>query len=672
MFQLPKEDGTDGGARTHTALRPPDFESGASANSATSARNEHTKEIVRQGAAVDKSRLEWTAEFISSSRRLSELLDICVRMGIMAGVLVYLSKWKWVWRGRRRGGFSVGLLAGFVCVAFVGGEEAGGNSVSKQGDLDRFVASAAKERGLALSSEAKRRVLLRRLSFDLTGLPPEERWLGEEDSVEKFVDALIASPRFGERMASMWMNVARYAEDQAHLVDDRVETFYPNAYLYRQWVVDAFNADMSFDRFVKLQLAADLYEFARREDLPALGFIGLGPKYYQRNRLEVMADEWEDRVDTVTRGFLGLTVACARCHDHKFDPISTEDYYALAGVFASTELVNVPYGEAPEEVAADDKGRLLYTTHIVREAEPRDLNVFVRGDVERKGPVAPRRFLSLFYEGEPPTFAEGSGRKELAEAIASPENPLTAKVFVNRVWQMFFGHGLVRTSSNFGALGEPPSHPGLLEHLAKRFVNQGGSTKRMVREIVLSATYRQSSRNNEAFAAMDSENRYLWRMNRRRLTVEMWRDSLLFVAGNLDYEGGRSMELDDPQNRRRTLYGRVSRLKLNSLLQRYDYPDPNVHSGKRAVTTTPLQKLFSLNSEFVIKQARIFARRMQREADNNRDRIRKAYRSLFFREPGEEELRLGLEFLDGEGESNSRWDLYAQTLLISNEALYLD
>ena len=595
----------------------------------------------------------------------------------MGGVFMYLSEGKWFWRCRR-GGFFIACLVVFVCIADVGWGEAGGVAVPKRGFIDMFVASAAKDRGLALSSEAKRRVLFRRLSFDLTGLPPEERLLGEESGgwgglpVEKFVDALIASPRFGERMASMWMNVARYAEDQAHLVDDRVETFYPNAYLYRQWVVDAFNADMPFDRFVRLQLAADLYDFARREDLPALGFIGLGPKYYQLNRLEVMADEWEDRVDTVTRGFLGLTVACARCHDHKFDPISTEDYYALAGVFASTELVNVPYGEAPEEVAADDKRRLLYTVHVVRETEPRDLNVFVRGDVERKGAVVPRRFLSLFYSGEPPVFTEGSGRKELAEAIVSPENLLAAKVYVNRVWQVFFGHGLVRTPSNFGALGESPSHPGLLDRLAERFVDQGWSTKRLVREIVLSATYRQSSRNNKVFAEVDSENRYLWRMNRRRLTVEMWRDSMLFVAGNLDYEGGRSMELDDPQNRRRTLYGRVSRLKLDPLLQRYDYPDPNVHSGKRAVTTTPLQKLFSLNGGFVIKQARIFARRLQREADNNQERIRKAYRHLFFREPGEEEMRLGLDFLAREEESNSRWDLYGQTLLISNEALYID
>ncbi len=584
----------------------------------------------------------------------------------MAALLVFLLKWfRRCWGGECFAGRWL-VLVGFA----VGGW--GEAAVLRGNVIDQFVEAAAEERGVALAPEAKRRVLLRRLSFDLTGLPPGECWRGEDRSVERVVDALLGSPHFGVRMASMWMNVARYAEDQAHLVDAKVETFYPNAYLYRQWVVDAFNADMPFDRFVKLQLAADLYDFARKEDLPALGFMGLGPKYYQRNRLEVMADEWEDRVDTVTRGFLGLTVACARCHDHKFDPISTEDYHALAGVFASTELVNAPYGEVPEGLTAEDKRRALYTVHIVREAEPRDLNVFVRGDVERKGPAVPRRFLSLFYDGKPPRFTEGSGRRELAEAIASPENPLTAKVFVNRIWQMFFGSGLVRTASNFGALGEAPSHPELLEHLAARFVERGWSTKWLVREIVLSAAYRQSSRHNAAFAKVDSENRYLWRMNRRRLTVEMWRDSLLFVAGNLDYAGGRSIELDAPENHRRTLYGRVSRLKLNPLLQHYDYPDPNVHSAKRSVTTTPLQKLFSLNSRFVIEQARSFARRLQREVADDRERIQRAYQCLYFREPGEEELKLGLDFLKGGSEPQTRWDLYAQALMTANEALYLD
>ena len=532
--------------------------------------------------------------------------------------------------------------------------------------IDTHIRRAAAEKGLALSPEADRRTLLRRLSFDLAGLPPGEDWYRDEVSYEQAVDSLIASPHFGERLASMWMNVARYAEDQAHQVGDDVKNFYPNAYLYRQWVVDAFNRDLPFPDFVRLQLAADLLDPEDRENLPALGFIGLGPKYYERNRLVVKAAEWEDRVDTVTRGFLGLTVACARCHDHKFDPVSTEDYHALAGVFASIRLIDVPYN-VPEDLPEDEEVRRLHTAHVVEEAEPVDLNVFVRGNVDRKGPVVPRSFLSLFHEGPPPRFPETeSGRRELSEAIAG--NPQAVRVYVNRIWQLVFGQGLVRTPSNFGALGENPTHPELLEELARRFRENGESTKWLVRQMVLSSTYRQASRRGKA--SVDPENRLLVRMNRRRMTVEMWRDSLLSVSGSLDPRGGRSMEFDDPDNHRRTLYGRVSRLKLDPLLLRFDYPDPNVHSGRRAVTTTPLQKLYSLNSPFVLEQAEAFARRLAREAEGDEERIRHAYRLLYFREPIEAELETGRDFLQTGGDSGPI--LYAQALLTSNEALYLD
>ena len=563
-----------------------------------------------------------------------------------------------------------------MCCLLLGWNQALPEKSSARNYIDRHIESVAGERQLSLVPEADRNVLIRRLSFDLTGLPPDPEWYrypaGPNGTIESLVDALIASPHFGERLASMWLNVARYAEDQAHQVGDNVEHFYPNAFRYRQWVVDAFNADLPFDRFVKLQLAADRYSFARDEDLPALGFLGLGPKYYQRGRLDVMADEWEDQVDTVTRGFLGLTVACARCHDHKYDPISTEDYHALAGIFASVELVNVPYEKSKTESEQDKEAKRRNTIHIVRDAKIRNLNVFIRGDVERPGAAVPRRFLSLFYEGTPPPFSEGSGRRELAEAIASPDNPLTAKVFVNRIWQMLIGKGLVRTASNFGALGEKPSHPELLEELAARFKAQGWSTKKLVREIVLSAAYRRSSEPHAAGDDLDPDNRYLWRMNRRRLPVEMWRDSLLSVTGNLDRQGGRSLELNDPANRRRTLYGRVSRLKLNPLLAHYDYPDPNIHSGGRTSTTTPLQKLYLLNNPFVAEQAQDFARRLQQETADDLERIRKAYRYLYFRTPAEEEERLGLKFLLADQSDSSHWDRYAQTLLISNEAFYLD
>ncbi|MCS1407203.1 MAG: hypothetical protein M2R45_00360 [Verrucomicrobia subdivision 3 bacterium] len=547
--------------------------------------------------------------------------------------------------------------------------------------IDRFVREKAEEKGLGCSPEADRLSLLRRVSFDLTGLPLDmglfEASADDRDSasIDDVIEALLNSPQFGERMASMWMNVARYAEDQAHQVGNDVKHFYSNAYLYREWVVDAFNADLPYDWFVKLQLAADLYGSTSESDLPALGFLGLGPKYYNRGRLDVRADEWEDRVDTVMRGFLGLTVACARCHDHKFDPIPTEDYYALAGVFASTKMVNAPYGKQPDELTEEEKKQGLYTVHIVEEGEPQDLPVFIRGNVERKGSVVPRRFLSLFYgKGQGPRrFTEGSGRRELAEAIASPENPLTAKVYVNRIWQEFFGRGIVGTPSNFGALGEEPSHPELLDYLAEQFVQHGWSTKWLVRLIVSANTYRQASDVVDAYAEIDPENRYLWRMPRRRLSVEMWRDSLLTFAGNMDQGRGRSLKLDDPSNHRRTLYGRVSRKRLNPLLMLHDYPDPNVHSAKRTVTTTPLQKLYSLNSEFVLEQARGLAKRLRDQTSSDEDWIERAYRLLFLRVPSGEEVSLGLRFLgSGKMEAEKRQTLYAQALLMSNEISYLD
>jgi hypothetical protein len=571
--------------------------------------------------------------------------------------------------------FRISVALVFICPAGLadGGEE--------RNAIDPFIQAKADEVGVTLSMESDRLSLLRRLSFDLRGLPPSESWLdldSEGDgagAIDKVIESLLNSPSFGERMASMWMNVARYAEDQAHQVGSDIKHFYPNAYLFRQWVVDAFNADMPYDRFVKLQLAADLMESAKEEDLPALGFLGLGPKYYNRGRIEVMADEWEDRVDTVTRGFLGLTVACARCHDHKFDPIPTEDYYALAGVFASTKMVNAPFGKEPSELTEEEKKEARYMVHVVGEGEPKDLPVFVRGNVERKGEIVPRRFLSLFYgEGqEPPRFTQGSGRLELAEVIASEDNPLTAKVFVNRIWQEFFGRGIVSTPSNFGKLGDDPSHPELLAHLTEEFVKSGWSTKWLVREILSSKTYRQSSKLNEDNVEVDPDNRYLWRMSRRRLPVEMWRDSLLFFAGNIDQERGRSLRLDDPKNHRRTLYGRVSRLKLNPVLMNLDYPDPNVHSAKRAVTTTPLQKLYSMNSDFVIGQAKGLAERLDMGASSDSDWIDRAYRMLFLRLPSEREKALGMRFLSSSSEPNieSR-AVYAQALLTSNEISYLD
>ncbi|MDA0813634.1 MAG: DUF1549 and DUF1553 domain-containing protein, partial [Verrucomicrobia bacterium] len=475
--------------------------------------------------------------------------------------------------------------------------------------LDRLVWSKLKEQRLAPAEEATAAALIRRVTFDLTGLPPafaEVRAMVEAADVEaaygQVVDRLLNSPHFGERLASMWLNVARYAEDQAHQVGEDTAYFYPNAHLYRQWVVDAFNSDMPYGSFVRYQLAADLLGAEGEANMVALGFLGLGPKYYNRGRPEVQAEEWEDRVDTVTRGLLAMTVACARCHDHKNDAITAKDYYGLAGVFASTEMWNKGLPDAVPERDKEGKEQPLkpvQTMHVVKDGKVQDLNVFERGDVNRKGELAPRRFLRVLCDTEPPAFAQGesnrgSGRLELANAISEHSKHLSARVFVNRIWGVIVGKPLVATPSNFGKLGARPSNLELLDFLAADFLKNGSSVKHLVREIVLSATYRQSADAAKEKVTQDPANEYLSYMNRRRLSAEMLRDSVLTVTGELELQGGASRDVSDPENFRRTLYGRVSRKELDAYLAKFDYPDANVHCAARAETTTPAQKLFLL------------------------------------------------------------------------------
>jgi len=540
--------------------------------------------------------------------------------------------------------------------------------------MDYIVLSRMEQRGIQPSAQADPRVLIRRATFDLSGLPPTpeevESFLSDQTAhaYENMVDRLLASTAFGERMASMWLPLARYAEDQAHQVGNDTQFFYPNAWRYRAWVVNAFNRDLPYDQFVTDQLAADKSPQASPEDQAALGFIGLGPKYYNRNRLDVQASEWEDRVDTVTRTFLGLTVACARCHDHKFDPITQADYYALAGVFASTQMVNKTAAGKVLEGKMTEQQMPADTMHIVQDGPAQDLPVFTRGDVDRPGPKAPRRFLRILSPGEPPAFKEGSGRLELAQAIASPTNPLTARVMVNRVWSIFFARPLVPTPSNFGHSGMASIDQELLDDLAVRFIDRSWSIKRLVREIVLSSAYRQCA------DASTSAEEIAGRVNRRRLTVEQWRDATLFVTGELAIGGGKSMSLDDPSNLRRTLYARVSRLKLDDLLMQFDYPDANVHAERRAITTTALQKLFMLNSPFMMRRAKALASRLTSDAaESDASRVAKAYRLLYAREATPEEIELATNFLSRATTSSmSRWEQYAQVLLASDEMLYVD
>jgi hypothetical protein len=571
-----------------------------------------------------------------------------------------------------------------------------GNRSWLRTDVDAFILARLEAEGHVPAPPADQRTLLRRVTLDLIGLPPSPEEMAAflaDDREEAFavvVDRLLASPRYGERMARLWLDVARYGEDQAHTFEARK---YPQAFRYRDWLIDAFNRDLPYDEFIRQQIAADLYEDSGEpERLAALGYFACGPVYYgDKNKM----DEIADRIDVLTRGFLGLTVACARCHDHKYDPIPTVDYYALAGVFASSEYVEVPL-VSPEEVEAAEqalpenerkkKNRAKTYPHVHAlndDAQPKTLRVHVRGNADTLGPEAPRAFLQILSPDAALPLHEGSGRRQLAEAIASRDNPLTARVLVNRIWQQHFGEGIVRTPSNFGSLGERPTHPELLDYLAGKLIESGWSIKAVHREIVLSAAYQQSASGSPALLTADPQNRLWGRVTRRRLEVEAWRDSVLAVSGELDPTiGGPSLQLADDQNRRRTLYGFVSRHELNPLLRLFDFPDPNITSDRRSATTVPLQQLFVLNSGFMLARSRALAQRLAADASTDEARILRAFQLLFGREPSETELQLGLSYLasrDAEQEplgaespALSRWDRYAQALLSTNEFMHIE
>ena len=554
------------------------------------------------------------------------------------------------------------------------------NSAWPSQRIDHFILARLDSEQLTPSPETTKHILARRLYLDLTGLPPTPAemaaFLSDEtgDAYERLVEELMQRRAFGERLASMWLNNVRYAEDQAHQVGANTAFFYPNAYRYREWVIDAFNNDVPYDKFIRKQLAADLIKDTPTGDLPALGFIGLGHKYYNRGRLDVKAEEWAEQVDTLTRSLLGLTVACAQCHDHKYDAFTQKDYYALAGVFASTDLVDRMADGSKIKKDTEAAKKRIDTIHMVHDKKPQNLHVFLRGNTETKGDIVPRRFLRVLSEGEPKPFTQGTGRLELAESIVSPDNPLTARVIVNRVWSMFFGRGLVTTPSNFGLLGTKPSHPALLDDLAVRFMENGWSMKRLIREMVLSSTYRQCSDESESNRAIDPGNTHLWRMNRRRLSIEQWRDSILAAGDNLERTGGKSLELTDKKNVRRTVYARVSRKKLNDMLMQFDYPDPNVHAAKRSATTTAMQKLFVMNNRFVVEQAKRLAKRVTGDSpDASAEQVHSIYDILYNRKPSAAELDLALGFLQLPAESRlTRWEQYSHALLAANEMSYID
>jgi len=601
--------------------------------------------------------------------------------------------------------------------------------------IDSFILVKLEQNGLEPAPSADKRTLIRRLFFDLLGLPASFEEIEEfaqnpsADAYERLVDRLLSSPHYGERWGRHWLDVVRYAEDNVNMGPHNGP--YHHAYRYRDWVIQAINADLPYDDFIRLQLAADLMPGGKLEDLAALGMLGLSPQYHKELLLaqaaleSVHADEWEDRVDVISRGLMGLTAACARCHDHKYDPITTKDYYALAGVFASVRQTTRPLLPDDEvarsqpardavqklegelKTANDELSKLKKRTpegssETAQHAEqvagleagiagkkaeiekwksstpqfviplvdavteeqvrfekntattqkfafypnrPRDLPVMIRGNVTSPGEIVPRRFLEVLCEGEPVPFQNGSGRLELAEAIVSPGNPLTARVFVNRVWQQYFGEGLVDTPSNFGATGSAPSHPELLDDLAVRFMENGWSLKWLHREILLSATYRQSSLVTSALAGeKDPGNRLLWRFPQRRRDAETFYDALLTAGGNLDLTmGGPSGEIDQRSFERRAVYAKISRDAPSQYLQVNDFPDPTIHAEQRSLTTTPLQQLFVLNSPFIRGQAVRLSERVPEGPLP--ERIQTLYRILFGRTARPAEVEMGLQFL---------------------------
>ncbi len=538
------------------------------------------------------------------------------------------------------------------------GEPPAGGEAKAQAEIDRFVGARLRDVGLATSPAADARTLLRRLSYDLVGLPPTADELDAfvadaaahgDAAYEQAVNRLLESPRFGERWGRYWLDVARYADTKGYLFEE--DRNYPTAYKYRDWVIGALNADMPYDRFVVAQLAADKLDDPLTT--PAMGFLTLGRRFLNNPH-----DINDDRIDLITRGLMGLTTSCARCHDHKFDPIPTADYYALYGVLASST-------ETPREDGP---------SMLVDAETPVEPVVFLRGNPGARGPQVSRHFLSCLVEGQPQPFKTGSGRLELAQAIASRDNPLTARVWVNRVWAHLFGRGLVSTPSDFGTRGDPPTHPELLDWLAVTFMEDGWSTKQFLRRIVLSATYRQSSAANDPGLAADPENLRLWRMNRRRLDLEAFRDSLFAAAGRLDLTmGGPSVQLTEaPFPARRAVYGFIERQNLPAFFRTFDFANPNVHAAGRPETASPQQALFLFNSPLVSEQAQALA---ARSAGDGADlqRLERMYRYALGRGPTLEEAAEVHEYLAANDDSQSdRWEELAQVLLMSNEFMFVD
>ena len=592
-----------------------------------------------------------------------------------------------------------------------------------QTPVDNFILADLEAAGMQPSPATDRRTLLRRVTYDLTGLPPTEAeiqaFLSDTtpDAYAKVVDRLLASPHYGEHSARVWLDLARFSDTKGQ-VKRREDPRYPGAWTYRDYVIDAFNTDKPYTTFITEQLAADqlVLQSLHRKTLPeekspgdrhilaAMGFLTLGNQF-DGNPNDVI----NDRIDVTSKAFLGLTVSCARCHDHKFDPIPTKDYYSLYGIFASSTQPQriadlptlLPVADTPDyrdylaksdalaaretalreefktlrqagEIDADKRRELLRkqvvlqseigdleATHVgappraevlTDSRNPRDFPVLIRGEAQNKGDIAPRRFLSLLSPdpSNRPLYTQGSGRLELAHDIANPTNPLTARVLVNRLWQQHFGEGFVPTPDDLGNQSAPPSHQAALDYLAARFVQDGWSIKKLHRLIVLSATYQQGDSQNPAYAIKDPYNRMLWRYNIRRLDLEEMHDAILAIAGTLDPAvGGKSVRLSSEGfATRRALYTFIDRRNPPELFTQFDFPSPDVPSGRRYETTVPQQALFFMNNPLIIETARKLTQRPEfTKLTHTEDRVLSLYYAILQRPPTLHEIALATSYV---------------------------
>lgn len=637
-------------------------------------------------------------------------------------------------------------------------------------DIDRFIRSAQEAKGVHPVGDADPRTLIRRLYFDLIGLPPSPADVAafvadpSPKAYSAIVDKLLASPRFGERWGRHWLDVARFAESSGKSANFN----YPNSWRYRDWVIAAFNADMPYDRFIREQLAGDLLPAAndkqRASQQIATGFLAIGPKdHNERNPRQFEMDLADEQIDATSQAFLGLTVACARCHDHKFDPIPSTDYYALAGIFRSTEthygtlrvaqnrhptsLIHLPKSaqqpvvqepltakrraEIEKQIADvrseqaklrregnaagnpmmirllaqiaqlesqlatfEADGTPLAQAMGVRDrARPTDSTTFVRGEVSNPGERVPRGMLQVL-PGSPRIAGDASGRLQLADWIASKKNPLTARVMVNRVWLHLFGQGIVATPDNFGASGQPPSHPELLDALAVGFMDNGWSVKSLIRRLVLTRTYQLSSGPDEENQDIDPDNILFWRMMPQRLDAECLRDGILAISGQLEPTppvgspvardgegralGRRQPGVSSDRMTVRSVYLPIVRDQPPEMLALFDFADASMVTGDRPSTSAPSQALFLLNSPFMIRQSEALADRLIDAAQKDDERIDQAYLSIYGRPPSESERVAALEFIGKYEKSLTRQPLkhrtalaaFVQALFASSEFLY--